>query len=282
MASRTKLLALRVLCACLATCAGCRAGGAPEDEAVGTIRLWTTTSAEESGLLAELLPAFQKATGIKVEVTARGTGAALKAGRDGKADVILVHSREQENEFLLDGYGLNRTDVMYNDYVILGPPGDPARIAGGRDAPAALKKIVESNSPFVSRGNKSGTHIREMSLSVLAQTEWPRNVQTTRKGMLETLKIADQERAYVLSDRSTYLFNRRDLKNLVIMVEGDQRLDNPYAVIAVNPVRNPDVNFAAAMAFVDFLVSAEAKEIIVRHGADESGVPLFTPVLDQE
>jgi len=225
-----------------------------------------------------LIPFFEQKTGLNVEITAVGTNNALAMGRDGKADVILVHSRVAENQFMAEGYGLNRRDVMYNDFVLLGPANDPAGIKGEMDVATALRKIAEKKVPFYSRGDNSGTHLKELEFWNLAE----RNPQgawyvKTGKGMLETLQAATLRQAYVLSDRSTYLFHRAELE-LVVLCQGDQRLWNSYGVIAVNPVRVEGVNYEAAMQFVDFLVSKEGQKMIQNYGQADFGDSLFKPL----
>lgn len=244
------------------------------------LRLATTTSTVGSGLLDELIPVFEEISEYKVEILSKGTGASLQLARDGGADVVLVHARIEEDLFISEGFGVNRRDVMYNDFVLLGPAEDPAGISGGRDVDEALKKILESQSPFYSRGDNSGTHLREQLLwgnaGIFPHSD---HYYLSGKGMLDTLKEADQMGAYVLSDRSTYLFNRQSL-NLLIHVEGDSELFNPYGIIAVNPLMVEEVNFEGAMALIDFITSKEGQEIIGKYGTDRFGQPLFIPMSD--
>ena len=242
------------------------------------LRLATTTSTVQSGLFDVLIPVFESKYNITVTVIARGTGAALQLARDGKADVVLVHAKEAEDTFVMEGYGVNRRDVMYNDFVILGPPEDPLQVKGENDALIVLKKIFDQKAPFISRGDNSGTHMREMNLWRIAglkpEGNWYRE---SKESMLETLKAASKQKAYTLSDRSTYLYNLEEL-DLIVVVEGDKRLLNPYGVIAVNPEKVSGVNFKPAMAFVDFLTSLEGQEIISGYGRMKFGMPLFTPM----
>jgi len=271
----TTALALAVLLS-----AGCpNESGETDGQAKPVLRLATTTSTVGSGLLAELLPLFEGTHGFRTEVTGCGTGAALQLARQGQADVVLVHARSAEDKFILEGYGINRRDVMANDFVILGPPDDPASLAGIRDVLVALKQISVRQASFLSRGDDSGTHMREMSLWQLAEIapsgQW---YIRSGKGMLDTLAAASAQKAYVLSDRSTYLFNREELK-MAVLVEGDRRLLNVYGVIATNPNKVSGVNFTAAMAFVDFITSAPGQKLIAKYGRDTFGRALFTPLV---
>jgi tungstate transport system substrate-binding protein len=201
----------------------------------------------------------------------------LEAARQGKADVVLTHARSAEDIFIKEGYGVNRKEVMYNDYVIVGPPDDPAEVKKTKEVFTALKQIYQKKAAFVSRGDDSGTHLREMQLWKLAKIDPAGNWFVSRSGMLKTLEMASELDAYVLSDRSTYLFNRDQLDS-VIVFEGDKLLFNPYAVIAANPAKVREVNFEAAMQFVDFITSLEAKEIIAGYGKLRFGKPLFVPL----
>jgi len=259
-------------------CFGIVACNDKPNESARKLRLATTTSAVDSGLLDVLLPVFEARTGIKVEVISSGTGKALGLAREGKADVVLVHAREAEDRFVLDGYGINRRDVMYNDYVLLGPVTDPAGIRGEVTVTEALRKIARSKSPFMSRGDNSGTHMKEKALWALSAETHPGNWYVETGGsMLETLQKASTHNAYVLSDRSAYLANQKLIK-LVVLCEGDNLLWNPYGIIAVNPVRVPGVNFEAAMQLVDFVVSAEGQGIIRAFGSDRYGKAIFIPL----
>ncbi len=244
----------------------------------GILRLAATSTTADSGLLDVLIPVFEEKHKINVEIIPKGTGAALQASREGKADVVLVHSRVAENKFVLEGYGINRLDVMYNDFVVLGQSNDPLQIMNEKDILSILKKISDQKQAFISRGDNSGTHTREKELWKLVQIE-PKGdwYKESKKGMLDSLKIASNIEAYILCDRSTYLHNKNDL-NLVILFEGDKRLTNPYGIIAVNPVTVPGVNFNAAMKFINFVVSTEGQEIIADYGKEKFGQPLFFPL----
>ena len=257
---------------------GCGRGRDERAASPSILRLATTTSTQQSGLLGELLPRFERLHRIRVEVAAKGSGAALQLAREGQADVVLVHARGAEDQFVREGYGVNRRDVMYNDFVILGPPSDPATISATRDVARAFRGIALKEAKFLSRGDNSGTHMRELQLwdiaGLNARGGW---YGTSGTGMLETLKMASEQGAYVLSDRSTYLTGRDEL-DLIVLVEGDKRLHNPYGVIAVNPEKVAGANFAGAMAFVDFLTSTEARAVIDSYGKARFGRPLFTTV----
>jgi tungstate transport system substrate-binding protein len=239
------------------------------------VRLATTTSTENSGLLDYLLPEFTQAYGIPVDVVAVGTGAALELGRNGDADLVMVHARNLEDQFVAEGYGVNRRDIMYNDFVILGPPSDPAGIASARNAAQAMDRIAGSGAQFISRGDNSGTHNRELQLWASAEVDpsggWYREVG---QGMGAVITIANEEEAYTLADRGTFLSYRSDI-DLDVLVEGDPALFNPYGVIAVNPELYPDNNYVGAMALISFLTSPEGQDLIGRYRVE--GDVLFTP-----
>jgi len=240
--------------------------------------LATTTSTENSGLLAYLLPGFEEQYGVQIDVTAVGTGQALQMGEDGNADVLLVHARVQEDAFMAAGHGVRREDVMYNDFVIVGPSSDPAGIEGMTDAAQAFVQIAESASPFVSRGDESGTHTKEKAIWSAAGIEpsgdW---YISAGQGMGAVLTMADEQQAYTLSDRATYLARTLEGTELVILVEGDPILFNPYGVIAVNPDKSEKINAELANQFIDWLISVPTQEKIGQFGVAEFGSPLFTP-----
>jgi tungstate transport system substrate-binding protein len=229
------------------------------------ITVASTTSTENSGLFGHLLPIFLAKTGIAVRVVALGTGQALDVARRGDADVVFVHDKAAEEKFLTEGFGVARQDVMYNDFVLVGPQADPAKVAGSEDVAAALKRIQSAQAPFVSRGDRSGTHAAELRLWADAGVDlgaskgpWYRE---TGSGMGAALNTASAMDAYVLSDRGTWLaFTNRG--SLSILVEGDERLFNQYGVMLVNPARHPHVKRADAQAFIDWLVSAEGQAAI--------------------
>lgn len=234
--------------------------------------LATTTSTRDSGLLDRLLPVFQEKTGLKVKVLAVGTGQAIKIGEMGDCDVILVHARAAEDQFVADGYGVNRRDVMYNDYILVGPAADPARVKG-LSIKEALTGLAQGKGTFISRGDDSGTHKKELELwqnvGIKPQGQWYKAVG---KGMADTLIMANELGAYTLADRGTYA-SMKDRLNLEALVFGDAALFNPYGVIAVNPERHPDINYQGAMDFIAFITSAEAKQII--NGYKVNGEQLF-------
>ena len=239
------------------------------------LRLATTTSTENSGLLKHLLDPWRKQTGIEVHVIAVGTGQALGLGRRGDADIVLVHAREREDAFVEAGWGVDRRDVMWNDFVILGPAGDPARVKGLAPA-AALQRIAAGQHAFVSRGDDSGTHIRERALWKRASVD-PEGASYYLKagqGMGRCLVIADEKRAYILSDRGTYLSFAERL-DLSVLVEGAPVLRNPYGAILVNPARHPHVDHAAARGLLDFLCSPEGQARIASFRV--GGRALFHP-----
>lgn len=241
------------------------------------LRLSTTTSTENSGLLAVLIPPFELRFGLHVDVIPVGTGKALKLAEGGDVDVTLVHAPELEEQFVKQGFGVNRRYVMYNDFVIVGPPGDPAGIRGIRDAKKAFEKIARTTSLFISRGDRSGTHTKELTLwrETGLSPSLPWYLEAGR-GMGAVLVIADQKRAYTLTDRGTYLAFRQKL-DLSILVEGDPVLFNPYHVIAVNPARHPHVNYFDAILFIAWLTSPEGQNIIANFGRKEFSRPLFVP-----
>ena len=241
------------------------------------ITIASTTSTEQSGLFKHLLPAFEKKTGIQVRVVALGTGQALDMGRRGDADVAFVHDRAAEQKLVAEGFFVDRREVMYNDFVIVGPKSDPAR-ARGRSVIAALKQISDARAPFASRGDKSGTHAAELRLWKEAGIDpqqgkgsWYRE---TGSGMGPTLNTASGMSAYTFADRGTWLSfkNRGDL---TILVEGDQRLFNQYGVMLVNPTKHPHVKKAEGMAFIDWVTSAEGQKTIANYTID--GEQLFFP-----
>ena len=242
------------------------------------ITVASTTSTEQSGLFKHLLPAFEQKTGIQVRVVAVGTGQALDIARRGDADVVLVHARPLEEKFLADGFGVQRFDVMYNDFVLVGPKSDPARIGGTRDIVSALQKIKAAQAPFTSRGDKSGTHFAEVELWKAAGTDISKEkgpwYRETGSGMGPTLNTASGMNAYALTDRGTWLSfkNRGDL---VIAVEGDQRLFNQYGVMLVNPAKHPQVKKELGQAFVDWVISTEGQEAIADYKIH--GEQLFFP-----
>jgi tungstate transport system substrate-binding protein len=240
--------------------------------------LATTTSTQDSGLLDVLIPFFEKKTGIFVKTIAVGSGQAIAMGKRGEADVLFVHSPSAEKKFISDGYGISRRLVMYNDFLIVGPEEDPARIKGMKSAIDSFKKIASTRSLFLSRGDNSGTHVKEMDIWKTAgiNPEKAKWYQQTGLGMGQTLSVTSEKRGYTLTDRGTYLALKKNL-GLDIFVEGDPILLNIYHVIEVNPSKWPKVNTAGAKAFADFMVSKETQDIIKSFGVDKFGFPLFFP-----
>jgi tungstate transport system substrate-binding protein len=246
------------------------------------ITVASTTSTEQSGLFPHLLPRFEQKTGIKVHVVALGTGQALDLARRGDADVVFVHARSAEEKFLAEGQGVKRFPVMYNDFVLVGPKSDPAKVGGTKDILAALTKVQTAAAPFVSRGDKSGTHIAELDLWKAAGVDidkakgpWYRD---TGQGMGPALNTASSMNAYILTDRGTWLSfkNRGDL---VILVEGDKRLFNQYGVMLVNPEKHPTVKKELGQMFVDWVISPEGQKAIAEYKIN--GEQLFYPNADQ-
>jgi tungstate transport system substrate-binding protein len=247
------------------------------------ITVASTTSTEQSGLFKHILPLFEKKTGIQVRVVALGTGQALDVARRGDADVVFVHARPAEEKFIGEGHGVKRAPVMYNDFVLVGPQADPAGTAGGKDITAALKKILAKQSAFVSRGDKSGTHMAELELWKAAGVDiekakaggWYRD---TGQGMGPALNTAASMNAYVLADRGTWL-SFKNRAGLAILVEGDRRLFNQYGVILVNPDTHPSVKKELGQVFIDWLISSEGQEAIADYRI--GGEQLFFPNADQ-
>ena len=248
-------------------------------QAESEIIMASTTSTENSGLLGYILPMFEKKTGIKVKVVARGTGAAIEMGKRGDADVVFVHAKEQELKAVEEGYFVNRYDVMYNDFVIIGTPEDPAKIKGVKSASDAFHKIAESGSPFVSRGDNSGTHTKELAIWKKADFD-PKGQKwylEAGQGMEKTQRIANEKRAYTLTDRGTWLATwEKDRLEMVILLEGDPILFNQYGVMAVNPEKNKHVKFKEAMEFINWIISKEGQQAIASF-KDNLGNQLFIP-----
>lgn len=251
------------------------------------LRLATTTSTADSGLLDAILPEFAQKNNARVDVVAVGTGQALEIGAKGDADVVLVHARAREDKFVADGDGIDRRDVMYNDFVLVGPTADPAGIGGSALAKEALAKIAEAQAPFASRGDDSGTYTKEKSLWAAAgitptvDSGWYFSVG---QGMGETLLFANEKLAYTLADRGTWLSMQEKLPALTLLVggatidqNGDKALLNPYGVIPVNPAKHPGVNFDLATKFAEWLTSAETQQMIGDYGKEKFGQPLFYP-----
>jgi len=282
MFSRTKLLPLTILMVFLFSLVGCAANRPyPKAEKKTDVILATTTSTQDSGLLDHLLPEFEKQSGYKVKTIAVGTGAALTMGEKGEADVLLVHAPADEKKLVDSGIGINYKLVMHNDFILVGPKNDPAQIKGTKTATEALQKIAQKGSLFVSRGDNSGTHKVELKLWAAAgiTPAVGASYQQTGQGMGQTLSVAEQKGGYTLTDRATYLAQKKNL-SLVIMVEGEKALLNIYHVMQVNPEKFPEnvaskMNPDGAKAFVDFMVAPATQEMISKFGVDTYGQPLF-------
>lgn len=241
------------------------------------LKLATTTSTYETGLLDYIFPPFEKKHNAKIHIISVGTGKAIKLGENGDVDIILVHARAAGDKFVSDGYGVNRRDVMYNDFVILGPKEDPAGISGLNDAKEALRRIYEAKQIFISRGDNSGTHEKEKffwaKLGLNPKGTW---YLDAGQGMSVTLRIADEKNAYVMSDRASYLFNKDKIR-LEKLVEGDKDLFNPYGVIAVSPYKHAHVNYELSMALIAWLTAPECQKMIAgyRRGGNSCFIPVF-------
>jgi tungstate transport system substrate-binding protein len=239
----------------------------------------STTSTENSGLFSYILPMFEKKTGIKVKVVARGTGASIEMGKRGDADMVMVHAKEQELKAVEEGYFVDRHDLMYNDFVIIGPNNDPAKLKGQKSAQEAFKRLAESGFSFVSRGDNSGTHTKELAIWKKAGIE-PKGQKwylEAGQGMEKTQRIADEKRAYTLTDRGTWLATKdKDKLEMIIVLEGDPILFNQYGVMAVNPEKHKHVKYKESMEFINWLISKEGQETIASF-KDKNGNQLFIP-----
>ena len=245
--------------------------GAQADE----VKLGTTTTTEDSGLLAWLIPAYEKKTGDKVRVTLGGTGQVLKFGRNGDIDVILSHSKSDEEKFIADGFGIARFEVMYNDFIIVGPGGDPAKIRGLTNPRMAFQKILQGRYLFVSRGDESGTHRAEQKIWLDAKLQPEGNwYMRAGAGMAEVLRIAHERGAYAITDRATFLNHKKSL-DLQLLVTSEPKIPNQYAVMAVNPKKYPGVNAAGAQRFVDWITSKDGQAHIAGFRVDAQ--QLFFP-----
>lgn len=255
---------------CLLGLAFVPAGAAPR-----ALVLATTTSTEDTGLLEALLPRFERQTGLKVKVIAVGTGQALELGRRGDADVLMVHAPEAEKAFVAEGHGIDRRELFYNDFVLVGPAADPARVRGSRSAAAALKAIAAAGARFASRGDDSGTHKKELSLwrqaGLQPRGRWYLSVGS---GMAETLRFAGEQSAYTLADRGTWLVLGKSLP-LRVLFKGDPQLRNVYSVMAVNPRRHPHVRREEARRLTRFLLHPDTRKQIARFGKERFGQALF-------
>ena len=249
--------------------------GAVSPASARDIKMATTTSTDNSGLLKVLLPKYEAKCACKVHVVAVGTGAALKLGENGDADVVLVHARKAEDEFVAKGFGVNRRDVMYNDFIVVGPKSDPAKVRGMNDVLAAMKNIKASGAPFISRGDDSGTNKMELGYWKSAGID-PKGPAyfAIGQGMGQTLTVTGEKAGYTLTDRATYA-TYKDRTGLEVLVEGDAKMFNPYGVIAVNPKRFPAVNYSGAMDFIEWITSTEGQADIAAF--KPTGAQLFFP-----
>lgn len=272
-----KLLALFLAISmvfCFAACGGTEeTPDAPENK---VIRMSTTTSVNDSGLLGAILPAFEAATGYTVEVQSAGTGAAIQAAKDGNADLILVHAKASEEEFVAEGYGIERIPFMYNYFVVVGPAADAAAIKDSENAAAAFAKIAEAEAKFISRGDESGTHKAELKI-------WGDNVPDAEtaswyinagQGMGACLTMASEEGAYCLTDKATFLSNKADLDLEILLAEGED-MKNTYSLIECNPEKLTDLNTEGAKALIEWMTGDEASALIAKYGEEEYGSALF-------
>ena len=240
------------------------------------LRLSTTTSTENSGLLKVLLPVFEKRYGCKVDVVAVGTGKALKLGETGDVDVVLVHARAMEDRFMASGFGVKRSDVMYNDFILIGPDNDPAAVRGAKSAVEAFRRISSARAIFISRGDESGTHQKEKEIWQRAgiRPTGSRYIESGQ-GMGEVIVMATERKGYTLADRATYNAYRHGKSDLKIVFQGEKGLFNPYGVIAVNPKKHPHVKYQLALRFIEFLTGAEGQQLVA--GFRVNGEQLFFP-----
>lgn len=274
-----KLLAVLISLMLIFTLAAC--GGNTDDDGTKTpetpvIRMSTTTSVNDSGLLPYLLPAFEAATGYTVEVQSAGTGAAIQKAKDGNADLILVHAKASEEEFIAEGYGVERIPFMYNYFVVVGPEADPAAIKDSESAAAAFAKIADAEAPFVSRGDDSGTHKAELKIwgeavPDSAEDDW---YISAGQGMGACLTMASEKAAYCLTDKATFLSNKADLDLDIILAEGED-MKNTYSLIECNPEKLEGVNTEGAKALIEWMTGDEASALIAKYGEEEYGSPLF-------
>lgn len=277
--SLSVLLVFTLLVGCSSTTPDQSGENNEEKKIGGSIILSTTTSTQDSGLLDYLLPKFTEDTGVEVKVIAVGTGKALQMGKDGEADILLVHAKASEEEFVSEGHGTERHDVMYNDFILVGPKEDSLKLkeSSSNDILAGLATISENQATFVSRGDDSGTHKKELEIwkaaDIEPQGDW---YLSAGSGMGDVLKIASEKQGYTLTDRATYL-SLRDTLDLDIIIEKDENLFNQYGIIPVNPEKNDKINAEGAKAFMDWMLSKEGQELINEYGVEEYGMPLFVP-----
>ncbi|MDR1660615.1 MAG: substrate-binding domain-containing protein [Desulfovibrio sp.] len=271
---------MRVSIIILASCLCVSFAFAEAAQAAGGVRMSSTIGPVDAGIVPLLAKTYERKSGVKVTFEAAGTGATLEKARKGNFDMVMVHARKLEDQFIAEGYGTDRRDVMYNDFVILGPKDDPARIRGMKSAPEAFAAIAKAGASFVSRNDRSGTHVKEMEIWEKAGTtpsgDWYDRFADGKKGNRATTLYTNEKKAYTLMDRATYLTLKKEI-SLTPLVEGDRILLNFIAVIAVNPEKFPSVHAAETRAFMDWLVGDEAQGIIRIFGVDTYGEPLFFP-----
>jgi tungstate transport system substrate-binding protein len=268
----------------LAACAGTQVAGPAIQEPREVLLMASTIGPIDAGIVGALEDAYFRKTGVLVRHAGAGTGAALEMTKRGGFDLVMVHARALEDKFVADGYGVERRDIMYNDFVILGPGTDPARIRGEKRAAAALQRIAEARAPFVTRGDNSGTHVKEKELWQAAKVKpagaWYVTYEKGATGNAPTTRYANERQAYLLMDRATYLTMKKEIR-LHVLVEKDPELLNYIAVIRMNPAKFPKANAAGAKAFVDWLASDEAQRLIKGFGVETYGESLFFPHSDQ-
>ncbi len=266
-----KLLAIVLAVLMLVALAAC--GGASENK---VIRMSTTTSVNDSGLLAYLLPSFEEKTGYTVEVQSAGTGAAIQAAKDGNADLILVHAKASEEEFIAEGFGIERIPFMYNYFVVVGPEADPAGIKDSENAAAAFAKIADAEAKFISRGDESGTHKAELKIwgEAVPDSEKDTWYISAGQGMGACLTMASEQGAYCLTDKATFLSNKANLDLEIILAEGED-MKNTYSLIECNPEKLADINTEGAKALIEWLTGEEASALIAKYGEEEYGSALF-------
>lgn len=281
MKGKSIYLAVIVLVfALLLTACGTSQVAQPKVEQQKELLLSSTIGPIDAGIVAVLEDAFQKKTGIVVRHVGAGTGATLQLAKSGNFDLVMVHAKDLEEKFVADGFGTKRYDLMYNDFVLVGPTEDPAGIKGEKSVSQALKKIADSKSLFISRGDKSGTHVKEVELWKAAGIEpkgsWYRIYQQGAAGNAKTLKYTDEQKGYTIMDRATYIVLKNEIK-LAVLVEKDESMLNYITLIPVNPAKFPNVKHAEAMQFIEWLTSEEGQKIIRDFGKDKYGEPLFFP-----
>lgn len=260
---------------------GCSQTAQQTQTAKQQVLMASTIGPIDAGIVKALEDAYEQKTGVKVRHVGAGTGEALKIAQTGSFDMVLVHAKALEEKFVADGYGTERIALMYNDFVIMGPADDPAKIKGEKSATAALKKIADSKSPFVSRGDKSGTNVKEIEVwdaaGIKPSGDWYKIYEKGATGNVPTLMYTDEQKAYTLMDRATFITTKDKIKNLAVLVEKDEILINYISLIPVNKAKFSNINSDGAKAYIDWMVSAEGQKVIKDFGKDKYGEPLFYP-----